>query len=136
MIYNENTVVVDRVIVQEMVPHPVDPSIHLPQVQAFFTASVNNDVMMDLQPDNFRARADGTVVLIDFVEEEDPVIVFINKACKAWIETCSTREEAEARLRFLTAGFLNQVDGYDEQWLNDLLGTEPKTPDMHDKGAL
>lgn len=117
-VHNLDKLVTEKYVLQERIPHALDRTnqLQMAQVQKFFAASITHDVMMDLQPQNFRVRDNGTVVLIDFVEEADDVSVFIIKACKEWIEACSTREEAEKLLAFLTANH------YDQTWINEVLG--------------
>jgi len=61
----------DGYILQRKIPHALDrnnPN-QMEQVQAFFTASIQNNVPMDLQAQNFRVDNDGKVYLIDFLEE-------------------------------------------------------------------
>ena len=129
-VLNVSQLVEHKYILQERIPHKLDRTnqAQMVQVQKFFALSIERQVMMDLQPQNLRVKDDGTVVLIDFVEEEDDVAIFITKACKEWIAPCATREEAEKLLTFLTAGL------YDKTWINEILGTT-ESPKKHDTGA-
>jgi hypothetical protein len=70
-ITNIGTMVEKGHIIQKKIPHALDMNNqnHMAQVQAFFTASSQNNVPMDLQSQNFRVDEKGIVYLIDFLEE-------------------------------------------------------------------
>ncbi len=139
-VLNVNELVEQKYILQERIPHRIDRSnqLQMLQVQKFLTASVKHNVMMDLQPQNLRVKEDGTVVLIDFVEEKAAVSLFITKACKAWIEPCTTKQEAEQLLTLLTAPFLNKHSDYDKAWFKEIIGSaaSPKKHGTEAHGIL
>jgi hypothetical protein len=70
-ITNIGTMVEKGHIIQRKIPHALDMDnpAQMAKVQAFFTASSQNNVPMDLQAQNFRVDEKGTVYLIDFLEE-------------------------------------------------------------------
>ncbi len=126
---NEKTALEEGFFLQLKIPYEIDifNLKHIEQVALFFTSSVVDDIMMDLQPQNLRVTEEGTVVLIDFVEEEEAVSLLITKACREWICLCQdkglAKKEGKKLLLQLTSGFLNSSPKYTTLWLKDLLDT-------------
>jgi hypothetical protein len=82
-IYNDP--LTDHVVIQRKIARPINPldPEQLSQVKGFFDASIHNHVPMDLQPQNLREE-NGTVYLIDFLEESDEISVHLHKSLQAW----------------------------------------------------
>jgi len=93
VIHNLSSLKTDRCVFQQYIPDKLNvmSKSHLEQVKPFFKASTTNQIVMDLQPQNFRVK-DGKVYLIDFVEEVKPqkysknINMFNFKAIAAWFE--------------------------------------------------
>lgn len=113
-IYNFASAKEDHYVLQEKIPHEisVEAENQVQQVREFFITSLTHKVALDLKPDNLRVREDGTVVLIDFVEDDsDGLRVFIRHSLRAWArawkdDRCD-REAVAARLESLTAGLVD-----------------------------
>lgn len=127
-IYNAETASTDLAIVQKRIDANVNlrnPT-EMTQVQRFFDLSIKSGVLMDLQPANLKVE-NGTVVLIDFVEEMEDhnIVTMVNLAIKAWIDLCKesgfSREQTEAFLRELSSGFEEANPYFNAKWLQDLL---------------
>lgn len=126
---NKATAESDGFFVQNKIPHPIDVknSAHIENVSKFFTASVQQKVPMDLHPENLRANQDGTVVLIDFIEEPEELFFLITEACREWTALLRknkyTLDQARSTLTTITAGFLNTHPDYSTAWLENILKT-------------
>lgn len=125
---NSETAIADGFILQKKIPHELDiqnPQ-HVEQASQFFSRSVKEQVAMDLQPQNLRVTDDNSVVLIDFIEEKDPVHVFIAKACKAWTDVARqkgfSKEAGHNLLSTLTADFLGSHSLFTSAWLAEIVG--------------
>ena len=70
-IYNLKTALEDRFFIVKKIPHAIDLSRpdHIEQVSALFKKSFQNRVLIDLAFSNLRADDNGTVTLVDFVEQ-------------------------------------------------------------------
>lgn len=127
-IHNSTTALSDLAIIQEKVDADIDlnSSEQMAQVKRFFSLSVQTGVLMDLQPANLKVK-NGTVVLIDFVEELDDhnISTMINLALKAWVQLFKdsglTRGQAETHLHQLTEDFEKANPYFSTKWLQDLL---------------
>ena len=114
-------------IIQEKIPHEIDVTntTHRIQAQKFITASVENNIRMDLQPQNLKVKKDNTVVLIDFVEDEESTETYITKACRAWATLCKqknfSKEAGETLLKELTSGISQKHSFCTQEWLADIL---------------
>lgn len=114
----------DRFIIQKKIPDPIDPLnlAHLAQVAQFFKASVENGLMMDLLPQNFRV-ANGIVYLIDFVEnpEENTVELFNEVAIKEWavlFKIAGLSQEDAINMLYQLIG-----QSYSKMWIANLLNS-------------
>ncbi len=127
-IHNSATALSDLAIIQEKVDADVDLNspAQMGQVKHFFALSIQNGVLMDLQPGNLKVK-NGTVVLIDFIEElaDHNISTMINLALKAWVQLFKdsglTREQAETHLHQLTEGFETNNPSFNAKWRQDLL---------------
>lgn len=129
-IYNLDSAIGDRVIIQSKIPHPINFSdaSQMAQVQNFFGLSIESGVPMDLQPANLRVDDKGTVVLIDFVEDEDLILLpAITLACSAWCkvfkESGLTKDQARTQLEQITADFFNKHPDFNTAWLERILNS-------------
>lgn len=126
-ILNKSTARDEGFIIQEKIPHEIDVTntTHRIQAQKFITASVENDIRMDLQPQNLKVKKDNTVVLIDFVEDEESTETYITKACRAWATLCKqknfSKEAGETLLKELTSGISQKHSFCTQEWLADIL---------------
>ena len=121
-IYNIETAQTDRFFLQEKIPHQIDlnDSAQMEQVRALFFASLEHKLILDLLPSNLRLRDDGSVTLIDFVEERiDEIDIFIKHAVSLW---CNQFAKEHGRDKALTTQFLADFTrgfdkhGYDLAW--------------------
>lgn len=114
-IYNCQTVSADLFILQEKIPHEIDVNNahQLEQVRKFFQISLMHGLILDLLDTNLRMREDGTVILIDFVEEpKEGFQIFIRHAIRSWGQLFASRNEMN---RMKTEKFLNDLTkGFDE----------------------
>jgi hypothetical protein len=111
-LYNVESAPDDHFFLQERIPHQIDVTNeeHMKQVQHFFLTSLKNRIILDLLPPNLRVNKEGSVVLIDFVEEpDDGQESLINQALRMWADlfhkTCQDQERTLAFLDQLTKGF-------------------------------
>jgi len=124
-IFNAATALEDTYFIVEKVPYPIDVNSpdHVKQVHRFFQAAFDQKSIFDLLPDNFCVKEDGTVVLVDFVEDtEDGFDIFLKHALKTWAKRFAEsahydREATRTSLKQLTEG-LNQ---FDPQWIDEIL---------------
>ncbi len=121
-IYNLEEALSDHFFIQEYIASSVDVSNaeQMRQVKLFFDISLGAGVMFDLIPANFRVREGGTVVLIDFIEEDDDS-VFMNDLIKKWntflCEAGLEKEAVSTIMKNLTAGFPDS----NKIWLTEIL---------------
>lgn len=107
-IYNVDTAEQDGYIIQQRISEQIDPqdAQQTLQVRRFFDTSIKKDLVMDLQPDNF-ALENGSVLLIDFVEEPDEIHLSHKQAIKTWLswhqEDGVTQDDAANLVNELTA---------------------------------
>lgn len=97
-ILNHQTVFTDRFILQEKIPHKIDINDprQIEQVKNFFHISLKHGLILDLLDTNLRRREDGTVVLIDFVEEpENGLADFIGHAIRSWCQLFAQENEMD-----------------------------------------
>jgi hypothetical protein len=86
------------------------------QLRNLLIVSLKNKIILDLHPNNLLVQENGTVTLIDFVEDEsDGLFVFVRHALYQWTEKFAkesgyNEEKAREFLSSLTAGF--DIYGY------------------------
>jgi hypothetical protein len=111
-ILNKETALASCFVIQKRIPHELDirnPQ-QMAQVQRFFTASKQNNVPMDLQPQNLRVDDNGLVHLIDFLEEDEELEITtevqyrINCSLIAFRRQCTSSEEGVKMRAYLIAG--------------------------------
>ncbi|MGR3911874.1 MAG: hypothetical protein QRY71_01005 [Candidatus Rhabdochlamydia sp.] len=106
-IYNVETALTDCFLIQEKIPHPIQITSYLLEIFHFFELSLKHNITLDLIPDNFRVKEDGTVVLIDFVEDaSEGIELFLEHAlyslCERYLtETKRDKEKAEMLLNLI-----------------------------------
>jgi len=128
-IHNADTALQDRYFLVERIPHEIEMPQDIEKVHQFFKAAFANKVYFDLHPSNLRKREDGTVTLIDFVEEKINFKTSSGSECAcritalltAWAERGASRAEGEQIVKRLTAGL--EEHGFDPQWAEDALQT-------------
>lgn len=91
-IYNIQTAITDKFFLVELIPNEADlgNENQLKQIQSLFKVSFEKKLLLDLSFSNLRVRENGTVTLIDFVEE--PVkftdacqlSIFVIQYLKSW----------------------------------------------------
>ena len=126
-ICNIDTMRNDLFVIQRKIPDEVNclDQDQLQQITAFFNASVKNNIIMDLQPQNFRVE-NGQVMLIDFVEEideddDDQANMFNFKACEAWHDVLKDKGLQKDQLRTT----LNNLTGHHfNDYIEELLGRD------------
>jgi len=103
LIINLSSLMTDRCIVQQCIPDEIEigSKDQLEQIKPFFRISIQNQIVMDLQPQNFRVK-DGNVYLIDFVEEvklhkytPEKVELFNKKAIEMWFDAFIAKGETK-----------------------------------------
>jgi hypothetical protein len=107
-IYNIETALTDHFFLQEKIPGVVDlrNKDHVEQVRKFFIAALKNNLSLDVLPSNLMVKTEGTVVLIDFVEEseneenQNGTYCFIRQAIENWCRQFIS-EYGEDRATFL-----------------------------------
>lgn len=123
-IYNLDQVTEKRYIIQEFIPDSIDlySQAQSEQIRAFFRASVENTIVMDLQPQNFRVK-NGNVYLVDFIEEIEAddytieeVHLFNKKAISAWF--CEFINIGHSKAQ--AVGLLVGLTGYSEEEINEI----------------
>ncbi len=125
-ILNADTAATDHCIIQKRIANPINfsDSKQLIQVKAFFDAFCNKDVVMDLQPENFREE-NGVVYLIDFLEEEEEPAVRARTSLKAWAnlfyEKGVSRIAAEQMLKDLGKTFIDSKKYITEDSIQEFL---------------
>lgn len=78
--------------------NPLDAD-QLAQIKMFFTLSVKNNIIMDLQPANLRAE-NGRVALIDFMEDSDEILKpFLGMVLRAWYRCFHKIEARRSQLK-------------------------------------
>lgn len=84
---NVETAENDRYIIQKKVENTIDCTNdkQMEQIELFLNTMLEKGVMMDLQPQNFRAEND-IVYLVDFLEEETEQRVLVNLAAREWLK--------------------------------------------------
>lgn len=115
----------DQYILQDYVPNEIDLNSEeqLSQITPFFRASVEQKIVMDLHPDNFRADEMGNLRLVDFVEEvkphkytEDKVDMLNNRAIAGWFEKLHPLFDSKEK----TIDRLQQLTGYSKEHIGEL----------------
>lgn len=114
-IYNSQTVSTDLFILQEKIPYEIDVNNphQIEQVRNFFRISLKHGLILDLLDTNLRTREDGTVVLIDFVEEpKDGLLSFIKLGILSWCQLFASKNGKD---RLQTEKFFDDfTNGFDE----------------------
>ncbi len=95
-IYFNNVYVIQKKISGRINPLDAD---QLAQIRKFFTRSVQNNIIMDLQPANLRAE-NGRVALIDFMEDSDEILKpFLGMVLRAWYRCFHKIEARRSQLK-------------------------------------
>lgn len=125
-IINVDTAQTDSFIIQQKIANSVnysDPN-QLEQVVKFFEAFCEKEIVMDLQPENFREE-NGVVYLIDFLEEKETAKVRLITSLKAWANlfyrSNVSRLDAEKMLTQMAGAFLKTCGCINPQTIQDIL---------------
>lgn len=127
--HNVETALEDKYFLVERIPLEISMPRDVEKVHHFFMTAFANKVYFDLHPSNLRVRDDGTVTLIDFVEEEIKFKTTPGSECAcritalltAWAEHGKTFAEGKEIVSKLTAGL--EPHGFNPMWAQDALRT-------------
>ncbi|MBP7075020.1 MAG: hypothetical protein KBA81_06510 [Rhabdochlamydiaceae bacterium] len=127
VIHNIETISTDLFVIQERMSVDIDPlnPDQMKQINQFFVKSIENDIVIDLQPGNLKLK-DGIVVLIDFIEDPDHTVEsMIPFICKAWYghfrKSGLSKEQALDLLTQLTDGASNTYPYVNREWLEKII---------------